>query len=107
MRIGAWLDPADSKLVVAIGLTGLGLIAAIVFNVAYFGYVLPFMRRRRGGAAIAKALFNLFALEQIIEYCRLARIEGLDKNRNVALVIKASAFVFVAAFVSLGVLCLL
>jgi hypothetical protein len=56
---------------------------------------------------MAQALFGLFALGHVMEYCRMARAHGPEKNRRVALVIKASMAIFAAAFLGLGILFLI
>jgi len=70
-----WMESDSIMLVVAIILTCTALAAALVFNVAYFVYVLPYMRRRRDSAATIQAFFGLVH-GKVMEYCRLARHGG-------------------------------
>ncbi|MCX6917482.1 MAG: hypothetical protein NT167_31355 [Verrucomicrobia bacterium] len=103
MRVGEWLDPKDLKLIIAIALTALGLMAAVVFNIAYFGYVLPFMRRQRGARAVVQAVFGVVH-GQVFEYCRLAREGGSQRERKAATALRVSLAIFIVAFLALGAL---
>jgi len=101
-----WLESNDLLLITAIIATAIGFVAVIVFNVAYFAYVLPYMRRRRGITATTEAVFGV-AHWQVFEYCRLARDGISEKHRKVALTIKLSLTVCLVAFVTLGILFLI
>ena len=87
-------------------LVAVGLMAAALFNLLYFTYVLPFMWRRKGPAAIRQALLSLI-LGQIIEYCRFVRDHGSSKQRVVALAITSSLIMVVAMMAFLAVLVVL
>ena len=106
VRQQVWFDTDNWKLIAAMVLTGIGFVAVIVFNVAYFACVLPYMRRRRGAAATAQAFFGLIH-GQVFEYCRLVRKDASDNHRRAALAIKVSLAVFAACFISLGIIALI
>ena len=100
-----WFEPDNWKLIAAIILTAIGLAAALVFNVAYFVYVLPHMKRRKGGTQVIQAVFGLI-YGQVFEYSRLARQDGSGRHRRIAYAIKASLVVVLLAFLGLGILVL-
>ena len=100
-----WFEPDNWKLIAVIVITAVGFVAAIVFNVAYFAYVLPYMKRRKGGTQVIQAVFGVI-YGQVFEYCRLARHDESNKHRKIAFAIKASLVVFMLAFLVLGILVL-
>jgi hypothetical protein len=101
-----WLDTENWVQITAIILTGIGFVAVMVFNVAYFVCVLPYMRRRSRAKATALAAFGLIH-GQVLEYCRSARRDASDNHRRAALAIKASLCVFAVCFVFLGIIVLM
>lgn len=101
-----WFESNDWRLIAAIVLTAIGFVAALVFNVSYFAYVLPYMKRRKGRTQVIQAAFGVI-YGQVFEYCRLARQDESDKHRRVAFAIKTSLAVFLLTFLVLGIFVLL
>lgn len=97
-----WFESDNWRLIAAIVLTAIGFVAALVFNVAYFAYVLPCMKRRKGKTQVIQAVSGVI-YGQLFEYCRLARQDESNKHRRVALAIKTSLAVFLLAFLFLGI----
>ena len=100
------METHNWKLILAIVLTSVGFVAVVIFNIAYFTYVLPAMKRRNGIRPVIQSAFGLVH-SQVFEYCRLAQQDGSEKHRKVALVVKVSLAVFGVAFLLIGILVLM
>lgn len=101
-----WFEFDDWKVISGIFLVATGFAALGVFNLTYFLYVLPYMKRHRGGKASFQAALGLIH-GQVFEYCRLARENPSKQHRRAAFAIKMSLGMFMAAFLVLAILVLI